>query len=174
MLFSHLPCLSPLFWGSLKNLSKVFKELLGLTILKLFESELSKSADLKLYNFRSFCLQPPNSLLEWKVFHFHTVLELAFAPSAETKYLSNILIFSAFLTVLPFPSSNGLKPLLPPVLNKPVFTNQFGILQWMKELLKLHVQLFKIKIFIMSGEGEAFTTTKALYRVLCWWNVQLS
>lgn len=102
------------------------------------------------------------------------MLELAFSPSAETKYLLNILTFLAFLTVLPFPSNNGLKPLLPPVLNKPVFTNQFGVLQWMKELLKLHVQLFKIKIFIMGGGGRAFTTTKALYRILRWWSVQLS
>jgi len=36
----------------------------------------------------------------------------------------------------------------------------------MKKLLKLHVQLFKIKIFIMGGEAEVFTTTEALYRML--------
>lgn len=76
------------------------------------------------------------------------------------KYLLNILIFSAVLTVLPFPSSYRLKPLLPPLLNKPVFTNQFGILQRKKELLKLQVQLFKIRIFIMGEEAEAFPITK--------------
>lgn len=44
----------------------------------------------------------------------------------------------------------------------------------MKELLKLHVQLFNIKIFIAAGVGETFTTTKALYYMLCSRNVQLS
>lgn len=44
----------------------------------------------------------------------------------------------------------------------------------MKELLKLHVQLFNIKIFLVAEIGETFTATKALYRMLCSWNVQLS
>lgn len=72
--------------------------------------------------------KPPDSLLGRKAFRLHTMLEVASSPSAETKYLLNILIFSAFLTVLPFPPSNGLRPLLPPLLNRLVFRNQIGVL----------------------------------------------